>query len=362
MKRLFLWGTGQVAEKLWTQCQTLRQYEILGFIDNDCRKQGGTFKGLPVYSSEILNSCRPDFIVVLTDAYDEVHQQIKSVHPEMEDIIRNKNYFYMESILERYRGTTDLEEIEVLDYIKKNGLDIFNYRFAERYRNLPIDIAFDQENGMFYVLYDGRPLYFSKEFDSEEKAASYFRFILLEQDVRSPHRYITDGYEVEEGDVVVDAGAAEGLFSLQVIDKASKLYIVETDEGWVEALRETFRNYAEKVVILQKFISSYDEGDIVSLDAVIHEPVNYIKMDIEGNEWDALLGAKRIIGQSKSLKSVICCYHSDFDRVLIEDFMDKNGLCHSVGAGLIWYPLTVRQNYVSTRLNKAIVRGIKTGA
>lgn len=362
MKRLFLWGTGQVAEKLWTQCQTLQQYEILGFIDNDCRKQGGNFKGLPVYSSEILNSCRPDLIVVLTDAYDEVHQQIKSVYPEMEDIIRNKNYFYMESIFERYRGTTDLEEIEVLDYIKKNGLDIFNYRFIEKYRNLPIDVAFDQGSGMFYVLYDGRPLYFSKQFDSEEKVASYFRFILLEQDVRSPHRYITDGFEVEEGDVVIDAGAAEGLFSLQVIDKASKLYIVETDEGWVEALRETFRNYGEKVVILQKFISSYDEGDIVSLDAVIHEPVNYIKMDIEGNEWDALLGAKRIIGQSKRLKSVICCYHSDFDRVLIEDFMDKNGLCHSVGAGLIWYPLTVRQNYVSTRLNKAIVRGIKTGA
>lgn len=123
--------------------------------------------------------------------------------------------------------------------------------------------------------------------------------------------------------------------------------------------QRNIRDYSNKVIIIRKFISSYDEGDFATLDALIHEPVNYIKMDIEGNEWEALQGAKDIISRSQYLKCAICSYHSDFDRVLIEDFMDKNGLNHSVGPGLLWYPLTVRQNYVSTRLNKAIVRGIK---
>jgi 16S rRNA A1518/A1519 N6-dimethyltransferase RsmA/KsgA/DIM1 with predicted DNA glycosylase/AP lyase activity len=48
---------------------------------------------------------------------------------------------------------------------------------------------------------------------------------------------------VAEGDVVVDAGAAEGNFALSVIDKASKVYIIEGDAGWCEALRQTFLPY-----------------------------------------------------------------------------------------------------------------------
>ncbi len=361
MKKLFLWGTGQIAEETWSECQTLSQYEILGFIDNNTEKQGRVFKGLPVFSAEILDACRPDSIVVLTDAYNEVYRQIIAAHPEMKGIIRNKNFFYMESLFARYKDTTDPEEIEVLNYIEKNGLDIFNYEFTNKYKDMSIDVSFDSEKGMFYVLYDGRPLYLSKELYSEQKAADYFRQILMEQDVCSPHRYITDGFDVSRGDVVIDAGAAEGIFSLMVIDRVSKLYIVESDEGWTEALKETFRDYSDKVIIIKKFISSYDEGDIATLDALIHEPVNYIKMDIEGNEWDALQGAKEIINKSQYLKCAICSYHSDFDRVLIEGFMDRNGLNHSVGPGLLWYPLMVRQNYVSTRLNKAIVRGVKTG-
>ena len=41
------------------------------------------------------------------------------------------------------------------------------------------------------------------------------------------------------------------------------------------------------------------------------------------------------------------------------DFPDKNELKCSVTAGLIWFPWTIRQNYMSTKLNKAIVRGIR---
>jgi FlaA1/EpsC-like NDP-sugar epimerase len=56
MKRILLWGTGQVAETLWAQCQTLSQYELLGFIDNNTEKQGSIFKNLPIYPPEILKS------------------------------------------------------------------------------------------------------------------------------------------------------------------------------------------------------------------------------------------------------------------------------------------------------------------
>lgn len=361
MEKILLWGTGQVAETLWRQCQTLSQYDLLGFIDNNPEKQGSIFKGLRVYSPSILDEIRPDFIVILTDACDEIRQQILSAHSEMESIIKNKNFFYMESLLKRYAGTTDRETAEVVNYIRENGLDVFNYEFTRKYRNLPVKTYFDPVKEMFYVYHYGKTLYFSRDLDSEKKVIDYYRYILMEQDLCSPHRYIADGFDVEEGDVVVDAGAAEGNFSLQIIDRASKVYIVETDENWVMALRETFRDYSDKVVIMQKFLFSYDEGKYAALDTLLQEPVNYIKMDIEGNEWDALQGAEETIRRAENLKCAVCSYHSDFDRILIENFMESNHLEHSVSPGLVWFPWTIRQNYVSTRLNKAIVRGIKMG-
>ena len=136
----------------------------------------------------------------------------------------------------------------------------------------------------------------------------------MEQDQESPHKYIDESFQVEKGNVVVDIGVAEGNFSLQVIDLVSKLYIIETDDGWIEALQETFKDYQEKVVIIKKFVTSLDDGKYATLDSLIEEPVHFIKMDIEGNEWDALLGAEKLIGRSKNLKCAVCAYHGEIGR------------------------------------------------
>ncbi len=359
MFKIFLWGTGKIAEIVWSNCQFLTQYEILGFIDNNPKKQGQLFKGICIYSPEILRKCRPDYIVVLTEAYDEVYQQIVKAFPEMGNRIENKNFFYKESLLKRYKEATDLETMEVVEYIKKNGLNIFNYEFSKKYEKMKIEPYFDVENGMYYVLHGDKRLYFSRDLDCEKKVTDYYRSILVEQDIRSPHRYLTEDFDVEQGSVVVDVGAAEGNFALEVIDRVSKLYLIETDKKWIDALRETFKKYLDKIVIIQKFVSSYSDGELATLDSLIHEPVNFIKMDIEGNEWDALQGAEQLIEKSSRLKCAVCAYHSDFDQILIENFMDKINLRHSTTNGYMWFPWTVRQNYVSTRLNRAVVRGEK---
>ncbi len=124
----------------------------------------------------------------------------------------------------------------------------------------------------------------------------------------------------------MDIGVAEGNFSLQVVDRVSRLYIIESDDGWIEALQETFRNDREKVTILKKFVTSVDGGKYATLDSLIEEPVNFIKMDIEGNEWDALLGAERLIGSSENLRCAVCAYHGDFDEILIRDVLGKYGM------------------------------------
>lgn len=359
MQRIFLWGTGNIAETTLRQCMTLDSYEILGFIDNNPQKTGSLFHGKKIFTPDILDYIIPDKIVILADAYKVIKEQIVTMYPQYENLIENKNFFYKESVLARYQNERNKEIVEVLEYIKINGLDVFNYEFKKKYVDLNIEVYRDKENGMSYVMHHGKRLFFSKKYNNKEAIIHYYKSILLEQDVNSPHRYISEDFCINSGDIVIDIGAAEGNFSLEIIEKVSKLYIIETDEDWIEALKETFKEYLDKVVIIKKFISSYDEGEYARLDTLIDEPVNFIKMDIEGNEWDGLWGAENLINRSDNLKLAICSYHSDFDQILIEQFMDSHGIKHSTSKGYLWFPWCIRQKYVSTRLNRAIIRGIK---
>ena len=52
--------------------------------------------------------------------------------------------------------------------------------------------------------------------------------------------------------------------------------------------------------------------DLVSLDEAVHEPVTFIKLDIEGAEYDAICGAKRHIAADKP-KLAVCVYHDQRD-------------------------------------------------
>ena len=361
--RIFLWGTGKVSREIMTHCTTLDTYEILGFIDNDPEKTGQQYYGKEIFPPSVLESVKPDRIVVLAGAYDAIKKQIIENYPSCRDIkIENKYFFYKESLLKRYNGTTDTEILKLFQYIDKNGLDLFNYPYVEKYMSMEICVHFDEEHQLFYVIHYGKRMYFPEYFTDEKMVADYYRFILIEQDPESPHRYLDDEFCIQEGDIVVDAGVAEGNFSLENIDKISKLYLVEADERWIDALKITFKNYSDKVQIINAFVSSYDEGMYSRIDSLItDEKINFIKMDIEGNEWDGLQGAEKLINNSEKLRLAICSYHSDFDQKLIETWMDEQDIKHSTTKGYMWYSLLVRQNYISTKFNRAIVRGIKNG-
>ena len=180
--RVFLWGTGNVAKVLLEQCRTLSRYEIIGFIDSDPEAQGKSFYGFPVYPPKMLEECRWDRIVILSDSYEEIYRQIEEEYPDIKNRIENKNFFYKESLLTRYKMTDDTEELQVLDYIKKNGLDIFNYEFAEKYKDFPVEVFWDPSKDMFYVIHNNKRLYFSSDLDSCSKEKNYYRYILMEQD------------------------------------------------------------------------------------------------------------------------------------------------------------------------------------
>lgn len=360
MEKIMIWGTGVFAEEVLKQCDVFGLYDVVGFVDNNSKKTGQIFHGKKIFLPNILQEEDLDRVVILSFHYEEIEKQIQHQFPEILATVEGMYFFYKQSLIKRYQNSRDPEIVRILERLKKKDLHVFNYDFAEKYRDMNFNIEFDESCEMYFVYHEGgKRLYFAKSLGNREKVLEYYKSILIEQDWESPHRYTDEEFDVLDGDVVVDVGAAEGNFSLQVIDRISKLYIIESDDEWITALKETFKSYGHKVTILKSFVTSMDLGKYAMLDSLVKESVNFIKMDIEGNEWDALLGAKELIARSQNVKCAICAYHADCDEFLIKDVFSKYGMESSTTAGWMWFPETVRQTYVSTRLCRGIVRGVK---
>ncbi len=361
MKKIVIWGTGKIANEILGECKTLLEYIILGVVDNNKNVQGEYFFDMEIHSPERIMLWKDDVdsIVVLTDKYDDIREQVSKMDETLGDKLEDKYYFYKQSIIKRYKDSKDEEIKEVVNYLKMHSLSIFNYEFPEKYKDYCIMVNKDKESGLFYINHNGLNMYFSRELKNKEEVLDYYRWILVEQDEKSPHKYTDERIKVNEGDVVIDVGAAEGFFSVEVVEKAKQIYIIEADPLWVEALNYTFEKYRDKVKIINKYIVDYDEGAMASIDSIVQAQVDFVKMDIEGCEHEALIGASKTIMNSPNIKMAVCCYHSDFDQQLIEDELHKQELNYYTSNGYMWFPYKTRQVSVSTKLRKGIIRAHK---
>jgi Dimethyladenosine transferase (rRNA methylation) len=358
MDKILIWGTGVVATRI-LQESTIDYDEItiLGYIDNDINKQGKIFKRKSIYSSSVLGEKEFDKIVILANAYKEIEEQIKKEYPASEKKIENRYYFIKKNIIARYKNNRDNEIKEIVAFIRDRSLEVFNYNFIDKYSDMKVDVNLDEKYGLFYVYHYGKKMYFAKYLNTEEKVQEYYKNLCIEQDEASPHRYLDEKFTVRKGDIVVDAGVAEGNFSLEIVDLVEKIYIIEADFYWMEALRHTFKDYEKKVVFINKFLSNYTYGNYEILDNIVKEPVDFIKMDIEGSEYDALEGAEHVISISENVRCGICSYHYDHDEEIITRKLEQYGLNSSTTNGYMWFPLPKMQNIISTKLNRGIVRG-----
>lgn len=256
----------------------------------------------------------------------------------------------------------DPEVTEIIEYIDREGrIDLISYDFVKEYQKLPVMVYLDENLGMRYVPYKGRRMFFPRGWD-EGRIIEYYRSVILEQDVRSPHCYDYVNYGVQKGDVVVDAGAAEGIFALDCVDQAGKLYLIEADPEWVEALERTFYEDCDKVEIIYGFLDNYHDGVHVSLDKLLEgEEINYIKMDIEGAEKSALAGAARILESSANIRCAICSYHCKEDERDIRGILDNHGFVTDTSKGYMCPDWTM-EAYLDAELRRGIVFGRKERA
>ena len=224
---------------------------------------------------------------------------------------------------------------EGLKYLKFHKFSAYPYNWALKYDNLLPKVYRDKQHRHYYVMFEGKRMYFPKRF-TETQVIWVVRSILKEQDPQSPHLYLTPDFHIEQNSIVVDAGVAEGNFALSVVEKAKLLYLIECDQEWMEALRLTFAPWNEKVIFVEKFMSDIETETTTSIDSLL-KPIPdekfFIKMDIEGYEQKALKGMKNLVASGSNIKTDICTYHHPNDlqeiKAIVRDYGFKLNVSES---------------------------------
>jgi hypothetical protein len=206
------------------------------------------------------------------------------------------------------------EQREILKYLENNPVRIFPYTFQDNYSPDKIEVIYAPETGLRYVMQDGKRLYFKKRW-SEKRIKRAYSDLLREQDINSPHRYLTESFGIGKDDVIADIGAAEGNFSLSVIEKIKKVYIFEYDLEWIQALKATFAPWAERVEIINKSVSDSDNGSHIRFDTFFEnkKDITFLKIDVDGAESIVLKSCNEVFKTLESFKVALCTYHKNND-------------------------------------------------
>jgi FkbM family methyltransferase len=158
------------------------------------------------------------------------------------------------------------------------------------------------------------------------------------------HYYQKDHTKVSANDVLLDVGAAEGLFALTVVDICKQVFLVEPNDHFVNALQKTFAGHQQKVTIFnvavgeQEGVISFDENSlsgkieegrsdksskrVATIDNLLPAGtrITYLKADVEGYELKMLKGAGKTISSNKP-KIVVTSYHTENDHKEIVSFI-----------------------------------------
>jgi hypothetical protein len=252
---------------------------------------------------------------------------------------------------------TDAERQAVIDYINRRGVQIFPYDFTDKYSHSSIEVLDDASCGLKYVMMDNKRLYFKRRW-SAQRIRKSFHDLSLEQDQDSPHRYLSEEFTVSTSDVMADFGAAEGNFSLSVIDKIKKVYLFESDPEWIEALEMTFLPWKDKVEIVPLFVSDINDekhcsGDVFFAD----KELTFMKIDVDGGERKLLSGFADTINKASKMQIALCTYHQHNDEKEFSSMLSGQGyaVTPSKGYMIFYYDKKLKAPY----LRRSLIRATK---
>lgn len=331
---------------------------------------------------DLISSLGDMFVSRMTDKdIDDLQESVKALNYEL-------------SLL-RYKDSDDEDIRLAYEYLKKrpHSVALFPY---EKLRDMPpVEVHTDKDSKMCYVMHNGRPLYFPKG-ENEKFVRWLYRYAIEDDDnmgngyrQRSPHAYQSERYHIEEGDVLIDAGggrclsvddviddvmeqvekaifrhardgerdavfdvgSARGLLALDVIDKVSKVYMVEPAPRWWKPIEATFAPYQDKVELVKGLLSGKkkkeEEKDkkkksekrigLVDLLEKCGQQRVFVMMDIEGKELEVLKDAQDYLKSAKNpITLAVCAYHRTTDYDDLMRFFESIGYHTETQPGYIY--------------------------
>ena len=216
-----------------------------------------------------------------------------------------------------------LKFYEIINYIKY----IVDFPFL--IRKIVTKIKKTENFSEIYLENIKSPIYWPNEF----KMMDFYQIIGEIMYEQNWHYYEAYGTKIEEGEVIIDCGASEGLFGLKHINNAKYIYLIEPLPIFINVLKKTFKPY-KNCKILPYGLADKNSTSYISKSSVmssiqknfkhgVHRvqnktldhlflnqdrEISYIKADIEGDEYKMLSGAKKII-KKWNPKLAIACYH-----------------------------------------------------
>lgn len=328
--KVLVYGAGKNSEHIITSMLNMG-HDIIGVFDGGVKPKGYQVCGFEVHSPDRISELDYDIIIVSSDLYyEEIKENLVSKYNIDERMIKKSHYLLAQSVLEYYETHKDVvrpEYLMPLDYIRdKENMSCFNYPYAEQEMPDGIEVGYDDVNNYYYVLHNEKRLYLAKKYSSAESVRRYYWSLCKEQNEKSPHRYLDSDFQVNEGDVVLDGGVAEGNFSIDVIDRAKHIILVEGDPEWIRPLQLTFAPYAEKVTIINKMLSNHCDDNNITIDQINQiMKIDCIKLDIKGSEVIALRHADQCLRNNENVRLAVCAYHNFDDERNIREILEAYG-------------------------------------
>jgi FkbM family methyltransferase len=156
------------------------------------------------------------------------------------------------------------------------------------------------------------------------------------------HHFLSEHISLLKDDVVVDCGAAEGLFTFVASTKAQKVFAVEPVPKFVTALKKNFDEVPNVTIVPcalahRATTAAMSDDEIFSrinptgklevavttIDSLFPETgdkISFLKADIEGFEFPMLLGAEKTILRCRP-KISLTVYHPQNNVAEMMDFL-----------------------------------------
>ncbi len=308
LSEAYIFGSAKMGARVYQYLLT-KKIKVLGFIDNNPGKRGSELFGVKIFSLDEIDPTKNQCIIIASSYLCDIGLQLK------QNGFANVIPYYLFGLYDpqgfkRELSFNDPHQDIILN--KSKYISFYNDLADERSKEV-----FDKIM-MFRLTYDASHL--AGAYDS--LAQEYFDSEIV--------KFTNDE------NVFADCGGYDGDTAQKFIDatqgKYKKIYYFEPVAELYQAAKENLKNcrdiefvdcgvYSENKVLKFDAVDDLlagaisEEGSIeikvVALDDYVKGPITFIKLDIEGSEEDAILGAANHIKTSPIL--TIASYHRAHD-------------------------------------------------